>query len=95
MFLIQQQIELPYYQQPLPWAYIQGKPHLEKIHVPQCSLQYYCTIYNSQKRKQPKCPSTEGWIKMWYVMQWNVTQSLKERAAICNNMDGPRDYRTK
>ena len=26
--------------------------------------------------KQPKCPSTEEWIrKMWYIyIQWNITQ---------------------
>ena len=26
------------------------------------------TIYNSQDSKQPKCPSTDEWIKkMWYI----------------------------
>ena len=27
-------------------------------------------------QKQPKCPSTDEWIKkMWYVhIQWNITQ---------------------
>ena len=25
--------------------------------------------------KQPKCPSTDEWIKkMWYKIQWNATQ---------------------
>ena len=24
---------------------------------------------------QPKCPSIDEWIKMWYVIQWNTTQS--------------------
>ena len=28
--------------------------------------------------KQPKCPSTDDWIKMWYIyIQWNITQPLK------------------
>ena len=30
--------------------------------------------------KQPKCPSTDEWIKkMWYIcIQWNTTQPKKE-----------------
>ena len=30
--------------------------------------------------KQPKCPSTDEWIKkMWYIyIQWNITQPLKK-----------------
>ena len=35
--------------------------------------------------KQPKCPSTDEWIKMWCVythththIQWNITQSQKK-----------------
>ena len=24
--------------------------------------------------KQPKCPSTEEWIKMWYIYKWKITQ---------------------
>ena len=28
--------------------------------------------------KQPKCPSTDEWMKkMWYITQWNITQSGK------------------
>jgi hypothetical protein len=28
-------------------------------------------IYNSQKLKEPRCPSTEEWIqKMWYTMEY-------------------------
>ena len=28
--------------------------------------------------KQPKCPSTEEWIKkMWYIYQWNITWPVK------------------
>ena len=28
-------------------------------------------------RKQPKCPSTDEWIKMQYIYtQWNITQAL-------------------
>ena len=35
--------------------------------------------------KQSKCPSTDEWIKMWYI-----TQSWKGmKKAICREMDGP------
>ena len=55
--------------------------------------------------KQPKCPSTEGWIKkMWlkkkktmlytYVMEYS-SAIKNEIMYICSNMDGPRDYYTK
>ena len=45
--------------------------------------------------KQPKCPSTEEWMKnMWHIYTWNVTQPLKgkENNGICSNMDAPRNY---
>ena len=44
--------------------------------------------------KQPKCPSTEEWIKMWYngillghKKEWNNV--------ICRDVDGPRDCHTE
>ena len=45
--------------------------------------------------KQPKCPLTEEWIKMWYVytMEYYLAINLKElNNAICSNMDQPGDY---
>ena len=45
--------------------------------------------------EQPKCPSTEEWIKkMWYVYTMEYYSAIKKNA-ICSNMDGPRDYHTK
>ena len=49
--------------------------------------------------KQPKCPSTEEWIKkMWYIYIYNgiLLSHKKERNfAICSNMDGlGGDYAT-
>ena len=38
--------------------------------------------------KQPKCPSTDEWIKMWYMYTWNTTHPQREQnKAICSNMD--------
>ena len=44
--------------------------------------------------KQPKCPSTEEWIKkMWNIYLMEYYSTIKERNnAICSNMDGPRDF---
>ena len=44
--------------------------------------------------KQPKCPSTEEWIKkMWYIhtMQYHSAIKKERNSAICRDMDGPRD----
>ena len=32
------------------------------------------TIYNSQDRKQPKCPTTDDRRKTYTHTQWNITQ---------------------
>ena len=46
------------------WAYIQRKTWLEKIQVPQGSMQHI--VYKTWE--QPKCPSTEEWIKkVWWA----------------------------
>jgi len=48
------------------WAYTLRKPESKEIRVPQCSLQH-CFII-ARTRKQPRCPSTEKWIrKQWYI----------------------------
>ena len=45
--------------------------------------------------KQPKCPLTDEWIKMWCIYTMEYYSAIKKGNAICNNMDGPRDYHTK
>ena len=47
---------------------------------------------------QPKCTSTDEWIKkMWYIYTMGYCSAIKKEGnnAICGNMDGPRDYHTK
>ena len=37
------------------------------------------TIYNSQDMEQPKCPSTEEWIKkMWYIYTTEYYSAIKK-----------------
>ena len=43
--------------------------------------------------KQPKCPSTNRWIKMWYTHKGIL--AIKKNNIICSNMGGPRGYHTK
>ena len=47
--------------------------------------------------KQPKCPSTEEWIKMWYTytMEYLLSHKKEQNNAICSNMDGPIDCLTE
>ena len=48
--------------------------------------------------KQPKCPSTEEWVKkMWsiYTMEYYSAIKKEQNNAICSSMDGPRDCHTE
>ena len=44
--------------------------------------------------KQPKCPSTDEWIKkMWYVHTVEYYSAIKKERSwlLCRDVDGPRD----
>ena len=49
--------------------------------------------------KQPKCPSTDEWIrKKWYVYIHNgilLSHKKEQNNAICSNIDGTRDPYTR
>ena len=81
-------------QQPHSWAYIWRKPHFEKIHVPQFSLQHYL----QQPRHGSSQMSIIRWINKDVVHIYNslLLRHKKEwNNAICSNMDRPRDYHIK
>ena len=43
-----------------------------------CTLMFIAALFSIAKTwKQPKCPSTEEWIEMWYIYTWNITQPIK------------------
>ena len=44
--------------------------------------------------KQPKCPSTDEWIKMWYIYTMEYYSAIKNNA-ICSDMNKTRDSHTK
>ena len=59
------------------WAYTLRKPSFKKIHVPQCSLQQYLFTI-ARTWKQPKCPSTDEWIKkMWHIYAMEYYSAMK------------------
>ena len=72
-FLKKLQIELPYD----PAIPLQGI-YPEKTIIPKdtCTPMFIAALFTVAKTwKQPKCPSTEEWIKkMWYIYKWNLTQ---------------------
>ena len=73
-FLEKLKIELPYYPaMPLLGIYPEKTP----IQKDTCTPMFKAALLTITKTwKQPKCPSTEKWIKkMWYIYtQWNTTQ---------------------
>ena len=48
--------------------------------------------------KQPKCPSTDEWIKKMlhiYATKYYSATKKGQNKVICSNMDAPRDSHTK
>jgi hypothetical protein len=44
----------------------------------------------AKKQKQPKCPSTDGWInKMWYIYTMKYYSTLKRKEITYYNIDEP------
>ena len=80
------------------WAYIQRN----YIRKDTCTLVSTAELFTMPKTwKQPKCPSTNEWIKkIWCVCVYfthtmEYYSATKRNNSICNNMEGPRDYHTK
>ena len=57
-------------------AHTLRKPKLKEIHVSRCSLQHYL----QQNMKQPRCPSTDEWIKkLWEIYTMEYHSAIKRK----------------
>ena len=66
-------------QQSHPWAYTLRKPKLKKTHVPPMFTEALFTIATTWK--QPRCPSTDEWIKkLWYIYIMEYYSAIKRNA---------------
>ena len=61
-----------------------------------CTCMFTAALFTIAKTwEQPKCPSTDDWIKkMWYIYKMEYYSAIKNNA-ICSNIDRPRDYHIK
>ena len=77
------------------WAYIQTNFPSKRYTI----CMFVATLFTIAKTwEQPKCPSTDEWIKkIWYIytMEYYSATKKKLNNAICSNMDGTRDCHTK
>ena len=72
-------------------------PHKTFLEKDTCTHTFTAALVTKAKTwKQPKCPSTEEWIKMWYICTTEYYSAIKRQInAICSNMDGTRDSHTE
>ena len=76
MFLKKLKIELPYDPAiPLLGIY----PEKTIIQTESCTTMFTAALFTIIKTgKQPKCPSTDEWIKMWYIYTMEYYSAIKK-----------------
>ena len=95
-FLKKLKIELPYDPAiPLLGIYLD----ITLIQKDTCTPMSTAALFTIAKTwKQPKCPSTDEWVKkMWYIYTMGYYSAIKKERnnAIFSNMDATRDYHAK
>ena len=93
-FLKKLKTELP----PAPAVPLLGiYPEKNMIQKPTCTPVFTAALLTIAKMwKQPKCPSAEERMKMWYMYTVEYYSAIKkEWNAICSNMDGPKNHHTE
>ena len=62
--------------QPKDKDWLNGYKKKNIIQKDTCTPVFISALFTTARTwKQPKCPSTEEWIKkLWYIYQWNITQ---------------------
>ena len=74
-FLKKLKIELPY-ESAIPFLGIYlEKTWFERIHAPQFTVGLFTV---AKTWKPPKCPLTDEWIKMWYILYNGILLSIKK-----------------
>ena len=59
------------------WAYTLRKPQLKRTYVPPVFIAALFTI--ARTWKQPRCPSTDEWIKkLWYIYIMEYNSAIKK-----------------
>ena len=65
-----------------------------------CTPVFIAALFTiAQTWKQPKCPSTDERINMWYIYTMEYFSAIKKKRernnALCSNADATRGYHTK
>ena len=82
----------------IQWSYICAKIQKTLIQIDACRPVFIAALFTiANIWKQPKCPLTDEWIKMWHIYTMQYYSALKKEwvNAICNNTNWPRNYHTK
>ena len=95
-FLKKLKREIPY---DLPIILLGIYPEKTFIQKDACTPTFTETLFTIARIwKQPKCPSTERWVKkMWYINTIEYSSTIKRNEIVPFNrhVDGPRDSHTE
>ena len=77
-------------------GHLSGENHDSKRYI-YASVHCSTTYTTSKTWKQPKCPSTEEWIKKWYIYTMEYYSAIKrnEMMAFAATWMGPINYHAK